>query len=156
MKKLFVLLSIMMFGIINLQAQHLKKDGTPDMRFKENKETYGTANSYSTTANDYTTPSADYSTTSETNTDVRYQNSYIKSDGTYVDPHYKTNNNNTNSDNFSSKDNLNTYTGTTGERAKDYTSGVNNYGNGKTIYTGPKGGQYYYNSIGKKVYVPKR
>jgi len=40
--------------------------------------------------------------------------------------------------------------------AKDYSSGSYNYGSGKTIQTGPKGGQYYYNSNGNKTYVPKR
>lgn len=30
------------------------------------------------------------------------------------------------------------------------------YGSGKTIYTGPRGGKFYYNSKGKKTYVPKR
>ncbi|MBK6497038.1 MAG: hypothetical protein IPG00_02265 [Saprospiraceae bacterium] len=39
---------------------------------------------------------------------------------------------------------------------KDYSSEAYNYGAGQTIYTGPRGGQYYYNSKGNKVYVPKR
>lgn len=30
------------------------------------------------------------------------------------------------------------------------------YTNSKSIYTGPKGGQYYYNSKGNKTYIPKR
>ncbi len=30
------------------------------------------------------------------------------------------------------------------------------YSNDKTIHTGPRGGQYYYNSKGKKVYIKKK
>ena len=59
-------------------------------------------------------------------------------------------------DNFSTSGNVNTYTGSVGTRAKDYSSGAYNYGGGSTIYTGPRGGQYYINSNGNKTYVPKR
>jgi len=62
----------------------------------------------------------------------------------------------TNADNYSTKPNTNTYTNKKGYKAKDYTPQAKNYGNGKTIYTGSKGGQYYINDKGKKVYVPKR
>ena len=92
----------------------------------------------------------------QVNSSSTYQSGYFKSDGTYVQPHYKTNVNQTNHDNYSTKDNTNSYTGSTGYRANDYSSGASTYGSGKTIYTGPKGGQYYYNSNGKKTYVPKR
>lgn len=94
---------------------------------------------------------------SQTNPNTRYQNGYVKpSSGTYVQPHYKTENNSTNHDNFSTTPNSNSYTGGKGYRAKDYSSGAYNYGSGKTIETGPKGGQYYYNDKGNKTYVPKR
>jgi len=73
-----------------------------------------------------------------------------------VSGHYKTQPNSTNRDNFSSDRNYNPYTGTTGSRAKVNTPKAQNYGSGQTIYTGPQGGQYYYNSKGNKVYVPKR
>lgn len=93
----------------------------------------------------------------QTNSSTRYQQGYYKpSTGTYVQPHYKTTTNKTNHDNFSTKGNTNPYTGTSGYRAKDYSSGSYNYGSGRTIHTGPKGGQYYYNSNGNKTYVPKR
>jgi hypothetical protein len=96
-------------------------------------------------------------TYAQTNSSTRYQRGYYKpSTGTYVKPHYKTNNNYTNRDNYSTKGNTNGYTGQSGYRAKDYSSGAYNYGRGKTIYSGPKGGQYYYNRSGKKTYVPKR
>ena len=88
---------------------------------------------------------------------TRYQSGYIKpSTGTYVEPHYKTNSNYTNLDNFSTKDNTNPYTGASGYKAKDYSTEATNYGSGQTIYTGSKGGEYYYNSNGNKVYVPKQ
>lgn len=64
--------------------------------------------------------------------------------------------NHTNWDNYSTKGNVNIYTGTTGYRAKDYSSSAYNYGTGHTIYTGPRGGQYYNNSYGNQIYVPKR
>ncbi len=88
---------------------------------------------------------------------VRYQNGYYKpSTGNYVDGHYKTQSNKTNQDNYSTKGNTNPYTGKVGTKPKDYSIEAKNYGSGKTIYTGPKGGQYYINGNGKKTYVPKR
>lgn len=93
----------------------------------------------------------------QTNPNSRYQQGYTKkSTGTYVQPHYKTTTNKTNHDNYSTTPNSNSYTGQKGYKAKDYSSGANNYGSGKTIHTGSKGGQYYYNSKGNKTYVPKR
>lgn len=121
----------------------LKKDGTPDMRYSANKQTYG---------NTYSAPV----TYSSASTSVRYQNGYVKSDGVYVQPHMKTNINSTNHDNMSTSGNTNIYNGTTGSRAKDYSSDAYNYGSGKAINTGERGGQYYFNSKGNKVYVPKR
>lgn len=93
---------------------------------------------------------------SQTNSSTRYQKGYYKSNGTYVQPHYKTQTNKTNHDNYSTKPNTNYHTGQNGTKPKDYSSEAKNYGNGKTIHTGPKGGQYYYNSKGNKTYVPKR
>ena len=94
---------------------------------------------------------------SQTNPKSRYQKGYIKkSTGSYVQPHYKTSTNKTNHDNYSTTPNSNSYTGQKGHKAKDYSSGANNYGRGKTIHTGSKGGQYYNNSKGNKTYVPKR
>ena len=54
MKKVLIVLFRILSAVTSLQAQHLKKDGTPDMRFKENKEAYGTSISSSTN----TTPSS--------------------------------------------------------------------------------------------------
>ncbi|MCL1679717.1 hypothetical protein M2T92_11830 [Elizabethkingia miricola] len=88
---------------------------------------------------------------------VKLQKGYYKpSTGTYVEPHYKTERNNTNWDNMSTKGNYNQYENTSGTRAKDYSSDAYNYGNGQNIQTGTRGGQYYINSNGNKTYVPKR
>lgn len=87
---------------------------------------------------------------------VVYQQGYYKDNGAYVQPHYKTKSNETNWDNFSTQGNVNPYTLQYGTVAPDYSIQAQNYGQGKTIYTGPKGGQYYINSNGRKTYVPKR
>ena len=139
MKLITLLFAFMLFLGSSLSAQ-LKKDGTPDMRYNSNKQSYG---------NNSVTPK----TSTNSNTDIRYQNSYTKSDGTNVKSHYKTDINKTNTDNFSTKDNYNYTNGTTGTKAKDYSSDAQNYGSGKTIQTGPNGGQYYINSNGNKTYV---
>lgn len=142
MNKLFLSLTFILTVATFANAQ-FKKDGTPDMRYSQNKQTY---------SNSYSYPSSSY----ETNSNVRQQSGYIKSDGTYVQPHYKTQSNSTNLDNFSTKDNYNSYNGKSGSRAKDYSNDAYNYGTGEQIQTGTRGGQYYINSNGNKTYVPKR
>jgi len=93
----------------------------------------------------------------QVNPHSRYQRGYVKkSTGTYVQPHFKTTINKTNHDNYSTKPNTNTYTGSKGYKARDYSPDTYNYGKGHLISTGSKGGQYYKNSKGNKVYVPKR
>lgn len=83
-------------------------------------------------------------------------NGYMRSNGTYVKGYTRTQRNGTNHDNFSTSGNHNPYNGTIGSRARDYSTQSNNYGSGHLIQTGPHGGQYYTNSRGNKVYVPKR
>lgn len=90
------------------------------------------------------------------NTNSTYVQGYTKSDGTYVQGHYRSSQNSTNHDNYSTSGNSNPYTGRSGSRAKDYSTGAYNYGSGHTIHTGSRGGQYYINSNGRKTYVPKR
>lgn len=88
---------------------------------------------------------------------IRLQKGYYKpTTGTYVAPHYKTETNKTNLDNFSTQGNTNYTTGTTGTKARDYSIEAYNYGSGQNIQTGSRGGQYYINSNGNKTYVPKR
>ncbi|WP_286333688.1 hypothetical protein [Duncaniella freteri] len=101
--------------------------------------------------------SSSYSTSSYgVNTNSTYVKGYTKSNGTYVHGHYRSSQNSTNHDNYSTSGNYNPYTGSAGSRAKDYSTGACNYGNGHTIHTGSRGGQYYINSNGNKTYVPKR
>jgi hypothetical protein len=140
MKK--VLLLTMLVSFIFIGEAQTKKDGRPDMRYKANKEP----------SSNYFTPNS----SAGTNSSTRYQDGYIKTNGTYVEPHMKTTINSTNTDNFSTKDNTNVFTGTNGTRAKDYSPEANNYGQGQQIQTGSKGGQFYINNSGKKIYVPKQ
>ncbi|MBR6188319.1 MAG: hypothetical protein IKQ59_05115 [Prevotella sp.] len=104
----------------------------------------------------YSVPSVSYSVPSTVNYNTTTVSGYSRSNGTYVDSHVRTMPNSTNWDNFSTSGNTNPYTGSTGYRARDYSSGAYNYGSGQTIHTGSRGGQYYYNSNGHKTYVPKR
>ncbi len=93
----------------------------------------------------------------QTNPSTRQQKGYVKpSTGTYVKPHTKTTPNGTNKDNYSTSGNTNKNTGKQGTKAPDYSNRARNYGKGKTINTGTRGGQSYTNSRGNKTYVPKR
>ena len=117
--------------------------------------------SYSVPSVSYSLPSVSYSTPivtssvpelsqSTINALTTTVNSYTRNDGTFVQSHVRTMPNETNWDNFSTRGNTNPYTGTTGHRAKDYSSDALNYGKGHTIHQGTRGGQYYYNSNGNK------
>ena len=112
--------------------------------------------SYSVPSVSYSVPSVTYSVPSTVNYNTTTVSGYTRSNGTYVQSHVRTMPNSTNWDNFSTKGNTNPYTGTTGNRARDYSSDALNYGKGHTIHQGTRGGQYYYNSNGNKIYVPKR
>jgi hypothetical protein len=142
MKFRLLLIVFIIFFVIGAKAQY-KKDGRPDMRYNSNKQSTG-----KTPIN----PKSSYNP----NTNIHYQKGYTKTDGTNVKPHYKTDSNNTNLDNLSTKDNYNYTNGTNGTKAKDYSKEALNYGSGRTIQAGKKGGQYYINSKGNKTYVPKR
>jgi hypothetical protein len=102
-------------------------------------------------------------------------NGYTNANGTYVQPYYRSNANGTVSDNWSTYGNTNPYTGQRGTYhvptpGIDYTpapsynaspsySVPSGYGtgsyNGNTLYSGPRGGQYYINSNGNRTYVPR-
>jgi hypothetical protein len=84
-----------------------------------------------------------------------YQQGYTKSDGTYVTGHYKTTSDKTNTNNYSTQGNTNSYTGQAGSKPRDYSSASSSYSANKNIQTGSRGGQYYINSNGNKTYVPK-
>ena len=112
--------------------------------------------SYSAPSVSYSVPSVTYSVPSTVNYNTTTVSGYTRTNGTYVQSHVRTMPNSTNWDNFSTKGNSNPFTGSTGYRARDYSSGAYNYGAGHTIHTGSRGGQYYYNSNGHKTYIPKR
>ena len=100
MKKSIILI-LCIFVVSVVYGQKLKKDGTPDMRYKENIENYSPSSN-----NDYKMP--DYGTTTSPN--VRLQKSYTKSNGTFVKEHMKTKTDRTDGDNFSADNNQNPYT----------------------------------------------
>ena len=81
MKTTFYILVIMALFTFSVSAQ-TKKDGTPDMRYKANKNSYSTP-SYS--APKTTTP-RNYPNGGQ----YKVQKGYLKSNGTYVAPHFKT------------------------------------------------------------------
>ena len=138
---------------------------TPDYSYLNQLSSYISDNSYLNQLSTYTPVVSSQVVSSSThltphpggvNYNTTFVDSYTRSDGTSVQSHVRTMPNSTNWDNFSTKGNTNPYTGSTGYRAKDYSSDALNYGTGHTIYTGSRGGQYYYNSNGNKTYVPKR
>ena len=86
---------------------------------------------------------------------TKYQEGYTKSDGTSVPGHYKTTSDNTNTNNYSTQGNINSYTGKSGSKPRDYSSESKSYSSDKNVQTGSRGGQYYINSNGNKTYVPK-
>lgn len=140
MKKLFIMFFMAIVSCVAVNAQ-----------------TYGQNYNWgSTTSRTSTYSSFGFSFSTGTNNNTRYQQGYFRSNGTYVRSHVKTRSNNTNWDNFSTSGNYNIYTGSKGSRARDYSIGAYNYGVGRTIQTGSRGGQYYINSNGNKTYVPKR
>jgi hypothetical protein len=83
MKQTLIITVTLVLFSINLKAQ-TKKDGTPDMRYNSNKQTYG--NSYSTPS--YSAPKTERNYNS--GGEYKIQNAYIKSNGSYVAPHIKT------------------------------------------------------------------
>jgi len=109
---MYKLLSLSFIAIIfSLSASaQLKKDGMPDMRYSSNKNLYGGSSSYSTPSypssnynSGYSTPSYStpiysspiYSTPAPQRNysnggQMNIQNGYLKSNGTYVSPHFKT------------------------------------------------------------------
>ncbi len=122
MKKLILISFTLILFAFSSNAQ-TKKDGTPDMRYKANKQTYGntySSPSYSTpktTTSTYSTPNystpktttPSYSTpkTTERNYNnggqYKIQSGYQKSNGTYVAPHLKTTPDNNTWNNYKKK-----------------------------------------------------
>lgn len=109
-------------------------------------------NSYPSSS--YTQKQSSYSSYSSPST--QKVSGYTNSSGTYVNAYERTSRDNTNTNNWNVQGNTNPNTGENGSRARDYSSDAYNYGQGKSIQTGERGGQYYINSNGNKTYVPKR
>ena len=70
-------------------------------------------------------------------------NGYYRSNGTYVQPHYRTMPNNTVYDNWSTRPNVNPYTWQTG--TKNYYNSNNSYNNSNYYYNKPRRSNYYNN-----------
>ncbi len=65
---------------------------------------------------------------------------YTRSDGTYVAPHYRSSPNSTRNDNWTTRGNVNPYTGVHGTRSPDYGYGSpRTYGNPPPSYGGSWG-----------------
>ena len=92
-----------------------------------------------------------------------YVEGHFKADGTYVPAHNRTTPNRTTLDNYSTNPNANPYTNQTGTtRTRESTqTGYSQPSRStqapayqtQTLYSGPRGGTYYYNAAGNKVYV---
>jgi hypothetical protein len=83
MKKTLIIFTILALFTLGVNAQ-TKKDGTPDMRYNSNKQSYG--NSYSTPS--YSAPKTErnYNNGGQ----YKVQSGYQKSNGSYIAPHIKT------------------------------------------------------------------
>lgn len=73
-----------------------------------------------------------------------YVNGYYRRDGTYVQPHYRTALNRTRNDNYSTRGNVNPYTGERGTHPRDreYRSS-NAWNNGYGTYGSPRRSRHY-------------
>jgi len=74
-----------LFGLTAALNAQTKKDGTPDMRYKQNKELYGSP-SYSAPVYYESKPERTYDNGGQ----IRLQDGYFRNNGTYVEPHFKT------------------------------------------------------------------
>lgn len=81
MKKTFFLITFLTLISICAFAQ-TKKDGSPDMRYKANKQSYSTPS--------YSAPKTSTQRNYSNGGQYKVQNGYQKSSGTYVAPHIKT------------------------------------------------------------------
>lgn len=86
MRKVFITAAIIFCSTIGVKAQ----------------SSYGSTTNYGTNTSAFGV--------SSTNSSVRYQSGYTRKDGTYVQGHYKTTNNGTNHDNYSTRGNVNSFT----------------------------------------------
>jgi len=88
MKKLILSAGILMIIGLSAKAQHYNKNGSLDMRYRENKQTQ---NNFSNSNNNtYYTPPRETPKNYDNGGQIRMQSGYQKSDGTYIAPHVKT------------------------------------------------------------------
>jgi hypothetical protein len=87
MKNLILTFAAIILFAIGVNAQ-TKKDGTPDMRYKANKDMYGGYSSPSYSTPSYSQPKQERNY--DNGGQLKMQDGYIKSNGTYVEPHLKT------------------------------------------------------------------
>lgn len=87
MKKTILTAGLLMIIGISAKAQHYKKDGSLDMRYKENKETY--QNNFNNN-NYYSAPKESAPKNYDNGGQIKMQDGYFKTNGNYVAPHVKT------------------------------------------------------------------
>jgi len=85
----------------------------------------------------------------------QYVEGYCKNSGVCVQGYFKTRPNETALDNYSSVGNLNPNTGRVSTRIIDIPATSSNVLTDYQLQIGPKGGQFYINNFGKKVYVSR-
>jgi len=112
MKKVCLLLTMLLLLALGANAQ-TKMDGTPDMRYKANKQAYPTQH--------YAMPRTNQPRNYNNGGEFKLKNGYVKSNGTYVEPHFQTSPNDTKLDNFSTQGNINPFTGKEGKVDPLYT-----------------------------------
>jgi len=119
---LFVLLSVATTAFSQVRVRgYYRKDGTyvrphyrskPDGNFNNNWSTKGNTNPYTGKKGTKTSPSRGYGS------DVKVDG-YIRGDGTYVQPHYRSAPDGRVDNNWSSSGNINPYTGKPGKKTTD-------------------------------------
>lgn len=88
MKKTILTAGILMIIGFSAKAQHYNKDGSLDMRYKENKQSSFDNNYFN---NSYqVVPHEKTSRNYDNGGQIMFQEGYQKSNGTYVAPHIKT------------------------------------------------------------------
>ena len=85
-----------------------------------------------------------------------YVPGYVRRDGKIVEGYFRSSPNGNALDNYSTRGNFNPNTGRVSTRELEMPATSGNDLSPPALQVGPRGGQYYYNDSGKKVYVPKR
>lgn len=86
----------------------------------------------------------------------QYIEGYCRKDGTCVPGHFRSRPNDSALDNYSTAGNLNPNTGRISNQEVEIPATSGQGLSSPLMHIGPRGGQYYINENGRKVYVPKR